>query len=211
MFRNVSAANGIDRPRTMRHRRRRDAPVPRPALPLTRYKSSRATNTRRRAGDESAKLEWRRSAKAGGGHRGRGSVFLRQRARYHRATARSTCICGWCNYVRARASVISVRFGALCGLKSDISRGPSRARKRHMRRSKRHLYSITSSARASSIGGTSRPSARAVATLITNSNLVGCTTGRSAGLVRGTPRACSISFQLEKLQCAFPLVRGLSR
>ena len=31
-------------------------------------------------------------------------MFLRQRARYHRATARPTCICGWCNYVRARAS-----------------------------------------------------------------------------------------------------------
>ncbi len=73
------------------------------------------------------------------------------------------------------------------------------------------FHSITSSARASSVGGMSRPSTLAVATLITNSNLVGCTTGRSAGLVRGTPRACSISFQLEKLQCAFPLVRGLSR
>jgi hypothetical protein len=35
-------------------------------------------------------------------------------------------------------------------------------------------YSITSSARASSKGGTSRPSAFAVLRLITNSNLVGC-------------------------------------
>src|SRR6266516_2650328 len=43
-------------------------------------------------------------------------------------------------------------------------------------------HSITSSARASSIGGTSRPSALAVLRLITNSNLVGCSTGRSAGL-----------------------------
>src|SRR5262249_6653755 len=43
-------------------------------------------------------------------------------------------------------------------------------------------HSITSSARASSVGGTSRPSARAVCMLITNSNLVGCTTGRLAGL-----------------------------
>src|SRR5271169_5202752 len=42
-------------------------------------------------------------------------------------------------------------------------------------------YSITSSARASSVGGTSRPSAFAVLTLITSSILVGCTTGRSAG------------------------------
>ena len=41
-------------------------------------------------------------------------------------------------------------------------------------------YSITSSARASSVGGTSRPSALAVLRLITSSNLVGCITGRSA-------------------------------
>ena len=44
-------------------------------------------------------------------------------------------------------------------------------------------YSITSSARASKEGGTVRPSALAVLRLITNSNLVGCSTGRSEGLV----------------------------
>src|SRR6516162_5234556 len=43
-------------------------------------------------------------------------------------------------------------------------------------------HSITSSARASSVGGIVRPSARAVTRLITKSNLVGCSTGRSAGL-----------------------------
>src|SRR5262245_45299944 len=43
-------------------------------------------------------------------------------------------------------------------------------------------YSITSSARASSVDGTSRPSALAAARLMTNSNLVGCITGRSDGL-----------------------------
>src|SRR5712692_9050893 len=43
------------------------------------------------------------------------------------------------------------------------------------------LHSITSSARASSVGGTSRPSALAVLRLITNSYLVGACTGRSAG------------------------------
>ena len=43
------------------------------------------------------------------------------------------------------------------------------------------LHSITSSARASSVGGTSRPSAFAVLRLITRSNLVGCSTGISAG------------------------------
>jgi hypothetical protein len=44
------------------------------------------------------------------------------------------------------------------------------------------LYSITSSAIADSVGGTSTPSALAAFKLITNSNLVNCTTGRSAGL-----------------------------
>ena len=42
-------------------------------------------------------------------------------------------------------------------------------------------HSITSSARASSIGGTSRPSALAVIRLMTKLNLVGCSTGMSAG------------------------------
>jgi len=41
-------------------------------------------------------------------------------------------------------------------------------------------YSITSLARASSVGGTSRPSAFAVLRLITSSNLVACWTGRLA-------------------------------
>ena len=44
----------------------------------------------------------------------------------------------------------------------------------------RRSHSITSSARASSVGGMSRPSALAVLRLMTSSNLVGCTTGRSA-------------------------------
>src|SRR5262249_50097554 len=43
------------------------------------------------------------------------------------------------------------------------------------------LHSITSSARASSIRGTSMPSAFAVFRLITSSYLVGACTGRSAG------------------------------
>ena len=47
--------------------------------------------------------------------------------------------------------------------------------------SKRKLYSITSSARASSVGGISRPIARAVGRLIRSSNLLDCTTGKSAG------------------------------
>src|SRR5215467_1670173 len=40
-------------------------------------------------------------------------------------------------------------------------------------------HSITSSARAISVGGTSRPSAFAVLRLMTNSNLVGCSIGNS--------------------------------
>lgn len=42
-------------------------------------------------------------------------------------------------------------------------------------------YWITSSARASTAGGIVRPSALAVLRLITNSNFVGCSMGRSAG------------------------------
>src|SRR5262249_50650930 len=43
-------------------------------------------------------------------------------------------------------------------------------------------HSITSSARASSVGGISRPSALDVLRLMTSSYLVGCCTGKSAGL-----------------------------
>src|SRR5262245_10115831 len=42
-------------------------------------------------------------------------------------------------------------------------------------------HSITSSARASSVGGMRRPSALAVIRFTIRSNLVGCWTGRSAG------------------------------
>src|SRR5262245_34164301 len=45
------------------------------------------------------------------------------------------------------------------------------------------LHSITSSARATSSGGKSRPSARVLLRLIANSNFVGCSIGRSASLV----------------------------
>ena len=44
-----------------------------------------------------------------------------------------------------------------------------------------HFYSITSSTRASTEGGTVRPRALAVLRFTTNSNLVGRSTGRSAG------------------------------
>src|SRR5262249_31220561 len=45
------------------------------------------------------------------------------------------------------------------------------------------LHSITSSARASKVGGTSMPSAFAVLRFNTSSNFVACSTGRSAGLI----------------------------
>src|SRR5262249_2518871 len=44
------------------------------------------------------------------------------------------------------------------------------------------LHSVTSSARGRRLGGTSRPSARAVGRLMTSSNLLDCMTGKSAGL-----------------------------
>src|SRR5262249_20615905 len=44
------------------------------------------------------------------------------------------------------------------------------------------FHSITSSARASSVSGTVRPNALAVLRLMINSNLIGCWTGKSAGL-----------------------------
>ena len=56
------------------------------------------------------------------------------------------------------------------------------ARNGLMQCNKNHSYSMTSSARASSVSGTVRPSAFAVVRLMTRSNLVGCSTGRSAGL-----------------------------
>src|SRR4029077_9249640 len=44
------------------------------------------------------------------------------------------------------------------------------------------FHSITSSARASTVGGIFRPSALAVLRLMTRLNRVGCSMGRSAGL-----------------------------
>src|SRR5262249_33660631 len=44
------------------------------------------------------------------------------------------------------------------------------------------LHSITSSAATSSLSGTEMPSILAVSTLMTSSNLLDCTTGKSAGL-----------------------------
>jgi len=59
--------------------------------------------------------------------------------------------------------------------------GPRRHRAAEQRDELAPLHSITSSARASSIGGTVTPSVLAVSALMTSSNLLACTTGRSAG------------------------------
>src|SRR5580704_9223 len=67
-----------------------------------------------------------------------------------------------------------------CGL-LRASRKRPRRRAADQRDEIAPLHSITSSATASSVGGMARPSAFAVLRLITNSNLVGCMTGRSAG------------------------------
>jgi hypothetical protein len=51
-----------------------------------------------------------------------------------------------------------------------------------LQRRERHYYSITASARIRNDSGIVRPSAFAVLRLITNWNLVGCSTGMSSGL-----------------------------
>src|SRR5262249_1611987 len=60
----------------------------------------------------------------------------------------------------------------MCGALADVRFGP----KADIR-----VYSITSSARVSRVGGTLSSSALAVLRLITSSNFVGSCTGRSAG------------------------------
>jgi len=77
----------------------------------------------------------------------------------------------------------------LCGLSSCTAvhllrmriAWPSSRRATKQRDELAPLHSITSSARASSVGGTVRPSALAVFRLITNSKCVGCKMGISAG------------------------------
>src|SRR5262249_17382470 len=63
----------------------------------------------------------------------------------------------------------------------DERRGEQASRQRADERPPIH-YWITSSARSDSDGGIVRPSALAVLRLMTSSNVVGCSTGRSSGL-----------------------------
>jgi hypothetical protein len=74
-----------------------------------------------------------------------------------------------------------VRFAPKADKRADGSLSPLCAISRHMQCSKQHRYSITSSARVTSVSGSVIPSAFAVFKLMTNSNFVGCCTGRSAG------------------------------
>jgi len=60
---------------------------------------------------------------------------------------------------------------------------PRGSRAAEQRDERAPLHSITSSASASSVGGTVRLSAFAVPMLMTSSNAVGCMTARSAGVV----------------------------
>ncbi len=71
-----------------------------------------------------------------------------------------------------------VRFTPKNGHGSEHPGSPLSATSRH-----RGSYSITSSDCASSVGGTVRPSIRAVWELMTNSNLDACIIGRSTGRV----------------------------
>jgi hypothetical protein len=78
-----------------------------------------------------------------------------------------------------------VRFAQISGPYFNRWRRPSRARSRPeqvQQCAQTNLrYSVTSSALASSVGGTVRPSIRAICALMTSANLLDCTTGRSAG------------------------------
>ena len=92
---------------------------------------------------------------------------------------------------RARNSASSVKSTPIRRMRSGCCARATREGSREKRPRRRAakscdelppVHSITSSAVANSVSGTARPSALAVLRLITNSNLVGCSTGRSAGL-----------------------------
>jgi hypothetical protein len=89
---------------------------------------------------------------------------------------------GWV-YASCGSGADLVGYSAMSALPQtgEVLLCPLCAISRQMHCNKNH-YSITSSARASRVSGTLRPSAFAVLRLIANSYLVGCCTGRSAGL-----------------------------
>src|ERR1700730_5216094 len=72
---------------------------------------------------------------------------------------------------------IADRFTPVSGIDSRSQALQSRANSRHMAVQQKAAYSMTSSARASSVGGSSMPSVLAVLRLITHSYFVGAGTG----------------------------------
>jgi hypothetical protein len=88
----------------------------------------------------------------------------------------------------------SRRFGDVCDMSALTSNNcrddaVPRTAERCQTRTSAPLHSITSSAMLSSLSGTVKPSILAVEELMTNSNLLDCTTGRSAGLAALRSRA----------------------
>ena len=81
----------------------------------------------------------------------------------------------------ARAGMQAAEAINASGLLSARRERPRCSRAAEQRDELAPLHSITSSARASRVGGTSRPSDLAVLRLIASSYLVGACTGRSAG------------------------------
>jgi hypothetical protein len=79
-----------------------------------------------------------------------------------------------------KAVTLQVRFALERRPEHFIKACRTSARNGLMHRSTQHRYSITSSARASSVDGISMPSALAVLRLMTSSYLVGFCTGKSA-------------------------------
>jgi hypothetical protein len=82
-----------------------------------------------------------------------------------------------------------LKFFPCAGHKLKRREWPRRRRAADQRDELAPLHSITSSARASKVGGTSSPSALAVLRLMTSSNLVGASTGKSAGFAPRSMRS----------------------
>jgi hypothetical protein len=79
----------------------------------------------------------------------------------------------------AKVSSTSFRLSRRCLLRARRERPSRRAAEKGDELAASH--SITSSASVSNVGATAMPSGLAVCRLITNSKVVGCVTGRSAG------------------------------
>ena len=100
----------------------------------------------------------------------------------------------WCRFREKHEPVSDINTAAADSLKvldpkqpireADIVQngGNVRCHSDELHRSKIARYSITSSAATSNVCGTARPRVLAVLRLMTNSNFVGCSTGKSAGL-----------------------------